>query len=463
MSIANVAVIGAGTMGQGIAQLFAQHGYTTWIHDVRDGAAEQARQRIAQALDKRVTKGRMTTEDAATALSRVNVANSLGDLAEADLVVEAVVEDLDVKRALFAELEGLCRADTLLCTNTSSLSVTEIAAELHTPQRFAGLHFFNPATAMKLVEVVSTDATTHNTRRALHDFARTLGKTPVDVSDSPGFIVNRCARPFYSEALWLLEHGTTSAATIDVCLKSGGGFPLGPFELIDLVGLDISLRATETVWRAFDHHPRFRPSPLVADKVATGQLGRKSGAGFYHYGDDHDEELSPLAPPGVTSVEEVIAHLPDDLAQRCQVSDGRTAAEMAKERGQATIVFDTLLRPWPNDRPATLAFASHGLDAVSREKLVEAAAGQGVRLVEIADRAGLVVLRVAAMLVNEARFALDEGIASADDMDTAMRLGLNFALGPWKMLERLGTERIRTTLERAAEEDGSGRYVPAAS
>ncbi|WP_189469074.1 3-hydroxyacyl-CoA dehydrogenase NAD-binding domain-containing protein [Litchfieldella qijiaojingensis] len=459
MPIANIAIIGAGTMGQGITQLCAQYGYTTWLYDVQDGAAEKTRQRIVQALDKRVTKGRMTPEDADAALARVSVANSLVELAEADLVVEAIVENIAIKRTLFAELEGLCRADVLLCTNTSSLSVGEIAAELHTPQRFAGLHFFNPPTAMKLVEVVSTDATTKTTLQTLHDFARSLGKTPVAVSDSPGFIVNRCARPFYGEALWLLEHGAASVATIDACLKSGGGFPLGPFELIDLVGLDINLRATETVWRAFDRHPRFRPSPLVADKVAADELGRKGGVGFYRYDDGHDEDPFPLAPAGVTSVEEVIAHLPDDLAQRCRVSDGRTAAELAAGRGQAVIVFDTLLRPWPNDRSATLAFASHGLDAIAHERLVEAAAAQGVRLIEVADRPGLIVLRVAAMLVNEARFALDEGIASADDMDTAMRLGLNFALGPWEILKRLGVERIRTTLGRAAEEDTSGRYA----
>ncbi|MFC3282883.1 3-hydroxyacyl-CoA dehydrogenase NAD-binding domain-containing protein [Litchfieldella rifensis] len=460
MPIANIAVIGAGTMGQGIAQLCAQQGYTTWLYDVQDGAAERARQRIAQALDRRVAKGRMTTGDADAALSRVSVADSLAELSEADLVVEAIVEDLAVKRALFAELETLCRADALLCTNTSSLSVGEIAAELHTPQRFAGLHFFNPPTAMKLVEVVSADATAQTTQRALHDFARSLGKTPVAVSDSPGFIVNRCARPFYSEALWLLEHGAAAAATIDACLKSGGGFPLGPFELIDLVGLDINLRATETVWQAFDHHPRFRPSPLVADKVAAGQLGRKSGVGFYRYdSDDHTGAADNTTPAGVTGPEALIADLQAEVPGQYQVTDGRTATELAAELGQPVAVLDTALCPWANDRPTTLAFATHGVDSADRERLVKAAAGRGVHLVEVADRPGLIVLRVAAMLINEARFALNEGIASADDMDTAMRLGLNFALGPWAMLARLGVERIRTTLERATEEDPSGRYT----
>ncbi|WP_052384008.1 3-hydroxyacyl-CoA dehydrogenase NAD-binding domain-containing protein [Litchfieldella xinjiangensis] len=458
MSIDHIAVIGAGIMGQGIAQISAQQGVITTLYDVQPGAAAAARERVAEALKRRIDKGRMSDAEAQETLSRVRLAETFEALGDADLVVEAIVEDLAVKRDLFRRLEAICGAHALLCSNTSSLSIGAIAEGLTAPQRVAGLHFFNPAPAMRLVEVVSAPDTSEATRDALLEFARTLGKTPVAVNDSPGFIVNRCARPFYGEALHLLEQGTADAETLDACLTCGGGFPLGPFALIDLVGVDINLKATTTLWEAFGRHPRFRPSPLIEAKVAAGELGKKSGQGFYR----HDRETPPstaLPPAQVDSLDVLLAQLPLRLPGLSQVSDGHTAAALSRRHAQPVTLFDVSLVPWPKERAMTLAFASHGLSEAEHVELIEAAATLGVRLVEVPDRPGLVVLRVATMLIGEARRALAEGVATADAMDTAMRLGLNFALGPWDMLERLGSEPVETTLAGAASEDDRGRYL----
>src|SRR6476469_2145798 len=280
---ATVAIIGAGAMGSGIAQIAAQAGHPVRLFDTRMGAAEKARATIAQTLQALAAKGKVNAADAAASSARIVAVHALGDCVSARLVIEAIVEDLAEKRALFRELEKVVPASTILASNTSSLSVTAIAAGLRHPGRVAGMHFFNPVPLMKLVEVVAGLATDAATVEMLAATAVAWGKEPVHATSTPGFIVNRCARPFYGEALRLLAEGAADAATIDAVLREAGGFRMGAFELMDLIGNDVNFAVTRSVWEACYHDPRYAPSVLQQERVAAGHFGRKTGRGFFDY------------------------------------------------------------------------------------------------------------------------------------------------------------------------------------
>lgn len=279
----SVGVIGAGTMGAGIAQVAAQAGHGTWLYDRRPGAVEQALSALRRTLDKLVEKGRMTAEAARDLHARVKPAADLQALAGCGLVIEAVIEDLGVKKDLFAELERIVAPEAVLATNTSSLSVTAIAAACTRPERVIGLHFFNPAPLLPLVEVVPGLATDPRLPAALAARMQAWGKAPVICKDTPGFIVNRVARPFYGESIRIFEEGIADMAGIDQALRTVGGFRMGPFELMDLIGNDINFTVTRTVWEAFFFDPRYKPSLTQQRQVESGRLGRKTGQGYYSY------------------------------------------------------------------------------------------------------------------------------------------------------------------------------------
>lgn len=285
----NVAVIGAGTMGSGIAQVAAQAGHTTFLFDTRKEALDKAVATLGKTFDKLVEKGKLTVEKATEIRARIKPATELKELAGCGLVIEAIIEDLSIKKKLFAELESLLSADAVLATNTSSLSVTAIAAACAKPERVIGLHFFNPAPLLPLVEVVPGLATDETLAPRTYALMQAWGKTPVVCKDTPGFIVNRVARPFYGEAIRIYEEGIADMPTIDAAMKSIG-FKMGPFELMDLIGNDINFTVTKTVWEAFFFDPRYRPSFTQQRQVESGRFGRKSGRGYYRYDQGQGQE-----------------------------------------------------------------------------------------------------------------------------------------------------------------------------
>lgn len=280
-AIKSVGVIGAGTMGQGIAQVCAVAGYKVLLYDVQPELIVNGINAVRKNLDVSVEKGKLTAEQRTAAASSISSVSDFRNL-QVELVIEAVIEKLEVKQKIFVELEKINGKDCILTSNTSSIPITQIASVLKHQSRFAGLHFFNPAPIMKLVEVIQGASTDHATIKKLTAFSESLGKTPVTVKDSPGFIVNRVARHFYVESLKLLEENVADVKTIDQLMRSAG-FRMGPFELMDLIGVDTNFSVTSSMYNAFHQEPKFRPSRIQQQKVDAGHWGRKSGKGFYEY------------------------------------------------------------------------------------------------------------------------------------------------------------------------------------
>jgi len=278
-----IGIIGAGTMGSGIAYVAATSGFPVLLNDLSDERIHSAIRHIQSLLTKAVEKNLITSSTADEAMLRIRTCQQIADLSPSTIVIEAAVEELDVKKEIFRQLDATCTPDAILTTNTSSLSVTEIASATRLPERVAGMHFFNPPHAMKLVEIVKGHLTTEHTIRSLADLAHTFGKVPVIVQDTPGFVVNRIARPFYLEALRLLGEGVSTVEEIDRIVRLEGGFKMGPFELMDLIGIDVNYAVTKSVYEQFFHEPRFRPHPIQQRMVRAGMLGRKTGKGFYEY------------------------------------------------------------------------------------------------------------------------------------------------------------------------------------
>jgi 3-hydroxybutyryl-CoA dehydrogenase len=293
MKVERIGVVGAGTMGAGIAQVAALGGYETRLHDPIPAALDTGIDRLHRAMTKGASKGLWSETASEEASDRVGAAKKLTDLGECDLVIEAAPENLGLKRELFASLAKACGPEAILASNTSSLPVTAIAAEVPYRERVVGMHFFNPPALMKLVEVVATDDSAHEALDATVEVGERMGRTPIRAKDSPGFIANRLARPFTLESLRILADGVADAATIDRVCRLGGGFRMGPFELIDLIGLDVNLSVAHSFYAQGGEPERWRPSPIQEEMVAEGRLGRKSGRGFYEYGEDPHRPADP--------------------------------------------------------------------------------------------------------------------------------------------------------------------------
>ena len=289
--IQSLAVIGAGTMGAGIAQVAAAAGYQVIVNDVQEPFLERARKSITGSFDKFMQKQKMTQADRDAALDRLTFTTRLEDVAQADRVVEAIIEQIGAKLELFARLESLCKPTTLFASNTSSLSVTEMSRACSRPQQVAGMHFFNPVPLMKLVEVIRTPLTSSETFQAIWQVALKMGKSPVETRDTPGFIFNRLIIPYLNEAMWALYEGAGTVKDIDSAMILGGNMPIGPLSLLDLIGLDVQLHACQALFEQFGDS-KFRPCPLNRALVRAGLLGRKTSKGFYDYSQDPPQPLS---------------------------------------------------------------------------------------------------------------------------------------------------------------------------
>ncbi len=482
-----IGVVGSGAMGTGIAQVAAVAGHTVLLFDARDGAAQAACDAIRKVFTSLVDKGRMTSEQATAAASRLHAAASLNEFKQAALVVEAIVENLEAKQQLFASLEAIVSSDCVLATNTSSISITSIAAKLNHPSRLVGMHFFNPVPLMALVEVISGLATSPAVADCIDATAKAWGKLPVRATSTPGFIVNRVARPFYAEALRLLLEQAAEPASIDAVMRESGGFRMGPFELMDLIGHDVNFAVTQSVFEAYYNDPRFTPSIIQKELLNAGYLGRKSGRGFYSYGPDMSAPIpqqqidctysgTPSFLRNSPAAEAIAARLSaaghaiewhqangDDTplitlhGASLYLTDGRSATVRASESGHSdTMVVDLAFDSQTCTRLA-VAVADQCSPA-AQTALIGVLQAAGYRVTLLRDVPGMVVMRTVAMLANEAADAVNQGVCNAADANLAMQKGVNYPIGPLAWAERIGLAVVMRVLQNLAAEYGEDRY-----
>ncbi|MDE2120281.1 MAG: 3-hydroxyacyl-CoA dehydrogenase [Betaproteobacteria bacterium] len=458
---ARVLVVGAGIMGAGIAQLAAQAGHRVALFDTRAEAARQARDKLAATFDTLVAKGRLQAAAAADTLARIDAVDTLEQAADCGLVIEAIVERVDVKRELLARLEALVAPDCVLASNTSSLSITALARDMRHPERLVGMHFFNPVPLMKLVEVVSGLRSDPAVADQVFELAQAWGKTAVHARSTPGFIVNRIARPYYAETLALLQEQAAAPEVLDACLRAAG-FRMGPCELMDLIGHDTNFAVTQAVYEANFFDKRFQPSLVQRELVDGGLLGRKSGRGFYDYAEGAAQvracapDTDLLEPDAATRV--VVAgrgaladrlgaalhaagreYELDPQADWCglrvdgaclRLCDGRAAAELGAE----VAVFDLPLR---DDNGLALAWSvSSDASAHWQQQAPRWLHLLGWQPLRLRDIPGLVVARTVAMLIHEAADAVHQGVCTPEGADNAMKLGVNYPAGPFEWLQR---------------------------
>jgi 3-hydroxybutyryl-CoA dehydrogenase len=477
-----VAVVGAGTMGAGIAQVAAAAGHRVLLYDAEQAALSKAEERIAGTLARALDKGSLTPQERDRTLGRITRCESVDALAPAGLVIEAIAEDLTAKVRLFQTLEVVCHSDAIFASNTSSLSITALGAGLKHPARIVGMHFFNPAPAMALVEVVRGLASAPEVVETVRATAAAWGKTPVLCRSTPGFIVNRVARPFYGEALRALAEGAADVATIDAVMRDAGGFRMGPFELIDLIGLDVNLAVSRSIHAAFSGDPRYTPSLVQEELVDAGHLGRKCGRGFYDHGPDAERPkprtAEPAPAPKLIVVEGDLG-LAEPLLERVRnagievnrrwgeglirignvrlaLTDGRGATQWSYLLQAPVILFDLAV-----DFATSTHIVAARADQASDGDLAQAvgllqAAGMKVSVID--DFPGLLLMRTVCMLANEAAEVVHTGVASAEAVDQAMSLGVNYPRGPLAWAEAVGLERVRDVLDHLARTYGEDRY-----
>ncbi|MBV8044901.1 3-hydroxyacyl-CoA dehydrogenase PaaH [Pluralibacter sp.] len=462
VAINTVAVIGSGTMGAGIAEVAAAAGHQVLLHDISADALSRAITAMRQRLEARVARGKLCADASERTLARIIPVADIAALAAADLVIEAAAEKLDIKKALFNQLGDICPPHTLLTSNTSSISITAIAAGVKHPERVAGLHFFNPAPVMKLVEVVSGMATSTEVIEQLCQCVTRWGKQPVRCQSTPGFIVNRVARPFYAEAWRALEEQVASPETIDAALHEAGGFPMGPLALTDLIGQDVNFAVTCSVFNAFWQERRFLPSLLQQELVLAGRFGKKSGHGVYRWpAGAPDVVVTALADGAfaasqVTQSRDVVTNSMwtelDDVV--LAVTTGETAQAMSARLQRPVVLMDH------SESDLVVIAAAAGNHPQDTQKAVYHLQQQGKRVLMVADYPGLLVWRTLAMLVNEALDALQKGVASEADINTALRLGVNYPRGPLQWGEQLGWQRVLQLLDTLQRHYGEERYRP---
>lgn len=480
-----VGIVGAGAMGRGIAQIAAQAGSITKLMDAQAGAAQKAHEALFAQWDKLAEKGRIEAPVANSHKQCLQVVDSLAELADCDLIVEAIVERLDIKKTLFAELESLVSASTILASNTSSLSVTAIAAALKRPERFAGYHFFNPVPLMKVVEIIAGLKTSPSVCSGLSDYARQMGHTPVLAQDTPGFIVNHAGRGYGTEALRIVGEGVADFATIDRILRDQAGFKLGPFELMDLTALDVSHPVMESIYHQYYEEARYRPSVITAQRLAGGLLGRKTGEGFYRYVDGVGQIPADASAPTVAAMPPVwvspraarrpeLLRLLKDLGAKIETDaaaspqalvlvaplgfDITTVAVVERLDPARTLGIDMLVDDAATRRRVLATNPATRTDMRAAAHALFARDGKAVSVIR--DSGGFVTQRVVATIVNIASDICQQGICSPQDLETAVTLGLGYPLGPLAMGDRYGPTNVLEVLFNMQTVYGDPRYRP---
>lgn len=483
--IKTIAIIGVGVMGSGIAQIAAQSGHTTYLYDAKAGAAQQAKEKLAATFQKLLDKNKITAEQADAANANLLIAHELCDLKDCDLIVEAIVERLDIKQSLMDQLEAIVPETTLLASNTSSLSITAIAANCKHPERVIGYHFFNPVPLMKVVEVIQGLKTDPKHVESLNQLSRVFGHRPVVAKDTPGFIINHAGRAYGTEALKILNENVADISEIDRILRDGVGFRMGPFELMDLTGLDVSHPVMESIYHQYYEEARYRPNSLTKQMLEAKQLGRKVGQGFYDY--RTGSKAGETAAKVVARLDHyptvwIAADFADDqnvleaylTAHSIQLDKGATpqpeslcllacygedtthAAQRFKVNPAHSIAIDML---YGIDRHRTL------MPSLATEtEYVQAAHSifnlDGATVSRIQESTGFVAQRVLAMVINLGCDIAQQNIATVDDINAAVRLGLGYPYGPIEWGDALGSDKILLILNRISELTYDPRYRP---
>ena len=474
-----IGVVGAGAMGAGIAQSALTAGLEVILHDSNRAALEKARGEVRARIARLVEKGQIGAAAAAEADRRLVLAERLEELARAQLVIEAIVEQLEPKQRLFAALEDIVPADTVLATNTSSLPVAAIARVCRHRERVCGLHFFNPVPLMRLVEVIRAADTSDRTMQSALALAERLGKTAVRVKDVPGFLVNLLGRAYITEALHLRQESVADVVTIDRIMREAAGFRMGPFELMDLTGIDVNFPATRAVYEGFQHDPRLKTTVLHESLFMAGQLGRKTGRGFHDYAAGGG--VAPAAKSAAAST------APSAPPVAAWVAEDASGFELLAERGVRLVAANQaeLILVSPNGEDAATTAARLRLDPArvvavdflgmeksfltlmapvggdgAAQRLAAFLRGTGLSVAVVRDSPGFVAPRILAMIVNLACEIAQMGIGTPEDMDVAMRLAQNYPRGPFEWGEWLGPGRVHDMLRQMQDITGSDRYRP---
>ncbi|AAZ19021.1 3-hydroxyacyl-CoA dehydrogenase [Psychrobacter arcticus 273-4] len=501
MTVNTLAIIGTGIMGMGIAQIAAQAGIQVLLFDAKAGAAEQGRQSLQTMLEKLAAKGKFTDEQLQSTLTNLTVIEDLTQIVKAELVIEAIIENLEIKQQLFKQLESIVSAETILATNTSSLAVTTIASDCAHPERVAGFHFFNPVPLMKIVEVIPGISTRASVVETLKELAKRMGHLGVVAKDTPGFIVNHGGRAYGTEALKILGEGVASFEDIDRILREGAGFRMGPFELLDLTGIDVSHPVMESIYNQFYHEDRYRPHPLTRQMLMGKKLGRKVGEGFYQYKDGQkltaNTSKSSLfeasfsktrSDAAITSVwigadlaedkQQLVDYLnykdvtiddndkpnPDSLVLLAIYGEDTTNAAIRYQVNPKQAVAIDMLTDLSKHRTLMPSIVTQDNFVAQAYALFGKSSDEGsnvaVDATLITESTGFVAQRVIAMVINLGCDIAMQGIASSEDIDNAVKLGLGYPYGPISWGNELGSQRILLILERIYGLTGDQRYRP---